>query len=103
MKSDQCNRNMQHFMKNIFRPTTLFLFIATVKTRHVLKQAWPGLSNEGGTELARSWGHDVKVMFLNHDLKILLFRHDFMTFFTLYPHHLKALAMLVSEQVLFSL
>ena len=40
-----------------------FLVIATVKTRPVLKQAWPGLSNEGGTKLARSWGHDEKSCF----------------------------------------
>ena len=39
------------FMKNIFKHGALFLLvIAIVKTRPVLKRAWPWLSNEGSTQ-----------------------------------------------------
>ena len=37
-------------MNNIFRESTLFLVIATMKTTPVLKQAWPGLLNDRGTK-----------------------------------------------------
>ena len=38
-----------------------------MKTRPVLKRAWQGLSNEGGTKWKMSLGHDEKVMFKNYD------------------------------------
>ena len=45
------------------------LFIATVKTRLVLKRAWQGLSDNWGTQWVKSWGHAEKLMFSSHDLK----------------------------------
>ena len=63
-----------------------FLVIATVQTRPVLKRAWQGLSNEGGTQWEKSWGHDKKIMFSSPDLITWLFYHAPMTFPTVYPH-----------------
>ena len=57
------------FMKIIFLRGELFLVIATVKTRPVLKVAWQGLSDNWGTQWVKSWGHAEKVMFSSHDSK----------------------------------
>ena len=38
------------FMNNIFRTLTLFFGYTYNEIRPVLKQAWPGLSNDGGTK-----------------------------------------------------
>ena len=56
-------------MKNIFCSGDLFLVIATVKTRPVLKVAWQGLSDNWSTQWVKLWGHAEKVMFSIHDLK----------------------------------
>ena len=57
------------FMKNIFQSRELFLVIATMKTRPVLKRARQGLSYNWCTQWVKSWGHAEKVMFSSHDLK----------------------------------
>ena len=50
--------NCAVFIKKIFLHTKhFFLVIATVKTRPVLKKAWQGLSNEGGTKWKKLGGH----------------------------------------------
>ena len=90
-------------MHYFFEHIAIFLGIATVKTSYVLKRARQGLLMEGYTNIKRLWVHDEEVMFSSHDLKKIVFHHDPMTFSNLYILPLKALSMLLSEQVLFSL
>ena len=66
-------------------------FLETVEL--VLKVAWQWLLDNWGTQWVKSWGHAEKVMFSSHDP---------MTLPTVYPNYLKALAMLLLKQVLFS-
>ena len=70
------------------------LVIATVKTRHVLKRAWQGLSAEICPNWKRSVGHDQKIMFIGHDLKTGVFHHDPVIFSNLDIFPLEALACL---------
>ena len=54
-------------MKTFFFQSGEFfcLFIATAKTRLVLT----GLSDQGGKQWVKSWGHDEKVMCSSRDMK----------------------------------
>ena len=53
-----------------FNMAAIFLVIATVKTRPVLKRACQELSAKECTYWKRSWGPDEKLIFSNHDSKI---------------------------------
>ena len=52
-----------------FKVENLFLVVATVKTRPVLKRARHGLSYNWCTQWVKTWGHAEKVIFSSHDLK----------------------------------
>ena len=56
-------------MKIVFQQEDLFLVIATVKTRPVLKVAWQGLSDNWSRQWVKSWGHAEKVRFSSPDSK----------------------------------
>ena len=55
-----------------FQHRDFFLVIATVKTRHVLKRAWQGLSDNWCTQWLTSLGHAEKVMFSSPAATVLL-------------------------------
>ena len=67
------NHQVGPFLRKIFfKVENLYLVIATVKTRPVLKRAWQGLSDNLGIQWVKSRGHAKKKLFSSHDLKTCL-------------------------------